>query len=1147
MVRTLVAVLLVISATLARGQAVGGFADLSELLDALETADANIEKLSAKILYEREYALAGDLQTRDGSVSFVVNEKPEGGKSRAFAVVFDTTIIGERSEPDGRTFVFDGQWLTERIPEEKLVLRRQVAPPGADFDPLKIGEGPLPLPLGQKKADILANYNAEMLAPSEGIEHREDLVKFTNGCAQLMLVPNEVRAPKDDFEEIRLWYVKDERGLLPRMAMTLNKTGDEVVVRLWGVKLNDEAEIDEADFDDEIPEGWDADIQPYRGAWMKPAPGTSPVLARLIEQPEISISADKLKLEQPEFTLHPTVQRLLDAPHTDEETAKDLRVFHGFWTDEDLDTPSRRALAMLIRGDVDHEVFDSEDVPADLRAEAAIRRGEPELALELTENDQSLRAIHLRTWAYSELAQYDNAARESRRAVDVMLKERIESAPELTSGVLALIERARVAGPERSDGTDFRTLQALLTRAKGELDRLYWPATLAEAKLLYDKDERSAANEALIQVLKLNPQCAEAWHLLGMLAVDSFDFDRARMMSDRLDELEMTQTPPWVDPLSGRLPHSALGAQVLAKARIRQGDSDDAVHIVEEAIVGNANNRDLYAMLIAAEASRFDFDRAKELLNELDLKSPGTEKGYLLAGWALSERRQYAEAAQMLEEAMRRAPNMPEPAIELGLLELQSGRDLNALTALRRVAQLDPFNARAVNSLKLLEELVGYNTFESEHFVVRYKPRIDEILAREMTGPLERAHARICGKANGGIDHVPAQRTVIELMPDHAWFAVRIAGMPELHTIAASTGPVIAMEVPREGPGHKVGHYDWRRVIAHEYVHTVTLSRTRNRLPHWFTEAAAQYLEDAPRDEATCRLLAVKLQTDELFAMDEINIKFTRPETPTDRQQAYAQGHWMYEYMVMRYGDDAPLRLMDAYAEGRTESEAMPSELGVTPEQFLEEFKVWARSEAEAWGVIMPEDSITIKELIEQDKIDGVPDTDDFVRWANELPGHAELLEIAVSLTMDRNENTVTPETLPMIEAWAEAVPVAERPHRLLARYYLDRGDAESQDLALPHLEFLDARAQYTPAYAAALAKRYAEIGEKEKAVLKAERAVSIAPYDADQRELAARVALVAGNYKDAERHLDALTKIEPDIKQHATRLARVRELLAKQ
>lgn len=1137
MMRTLAVLLLVIIPSLACAQdenPKGGFADLTELLDALETADANIQKLSASILYEREYALAGDVQTRDGSVSFVVNQSDDSKKSRAFAVVFDTTIIGDRSEPDGRTFVFDGQWLTERIPQEKLVLRRQVAPPGADFDPLKIGEGPLPLPLGQKKADIIANYNAELLASDDGIGHREDLVKFTAGCAQLMLVPNEARAPRDDFEEIRLWYIKDEQGLLPRMAMTLNKTGDEVVVRLWNVKLNENAEIDETDFDDEIPEGWDADIQPYRGASMAPYPGTSPVLASIIQQPEVASAGDKLKLEQPEFTLHPTVQRLLDAPHTDEETAKDLRVFHGFWTEDDLDTPRRTALAMLIRGDVDHEIFSSDEAPADLRAEAAIRRGVPKLALTLIEDDDSLRAIHLRTWAYSELAQYENAARQSRKAIDVMLKERIESAPELTSGVMALIERARVTGPERADGSDFRTLQSLLTRAKGELDRLYWPATLAEAKLLYDKDERSAANEALVQVLKLNPQCAEAWHLLGMLAVDSFDFDRAQMMSSRMDELEGSEDA-----------HSLLGAQVLAKARIRQGDSDDAARIAEEALAQYPVSRDLYAMLIAAEASRFDFDRAEKLLDELDNLSPGTEKGYLLAGWALAERRQYAEAAEMLEEAMRRAPNMPEPAIELGLLELQSGRDLNALTALRRVAELDPFNARAVNSLKLLEELVGYNTFESEHFVVRYKPGIDEILAREMNGPLELAHDRITGKDNGGIDHEPAQKTVIELMPDHAWFAVRIAGMPELHTIAASTGPVIAMEVPREGPGHKVGNYDWRRVIAHEYVHTVTLSRTKNRLPHWFTEAAAQYLEDAPRDEATCRLLGVKLQTDEMFAMDEINIKFTRPESPTDRQQAYAQGHWMYEYMVERFGDEAPLRLMDAYAEGRTESEAMPSELGVSPEQFLEEFKVWARAEAEAWGVIMPADAITIAELIEQDKLEGVPSPEDFARWARELPGHAEITEIAAKLAMDGGRSA-SPAVVPMLIAWADAVPVAEQPHRLLARYYLDRGDEASQDKAIVHLEFLDARAQYTPAFAAALAKRYAEVGEKQKAVVKAERAVSIAPYDADQRELAARIALVAGNYADAERHLDALTKIEPEIAQHATRLARVRELVAK-
>ncbi len=1087
----------------------GGFETLDELLDALEQADEDIERLSAPLIYEREYALAGDTQERSGSLAFLNITNEDGETARAFAVVFDTTTIGDRREPDGRTFVFDGRWLTERIPEEELVLKREVAPPGAKFDPLKIGEGPLPLPLGQKKTDILANYDARLAEVTEGIEHREDLIPFTNGCAQLVLVPNAERFEDDQFDEIRLWYENSTSVLLPRMAMTLNKTGDEVIVRLWQVKLNDEAEIDMKAFDSEVPEGWDVDIERYRSDITPIQDVHSPVLARLVAQPEMR----GVGHNEPEFAMPRALAQVLEAPYTSEDEAKDLRVFHGFWTKDDLDTPTRRAQAFLIRGDITNEVFDNETVPAEIRAEAYIARGDIQQGIDLLTGDDSYRAIMLRTTGLEALGKHEEAADESQKAVEKLIGERTESAKDLTDGVRTLIIRARLVGPERNDGTDFRTLMDLLTRAKGELDRLYWPASLAEAELLYDKDERASAQQAAMATLQLNPQCAGAWRLLGMLAVDSFDFDRAESIATKLDELEMTLVPPYVDPISGRTPRSALGGEVLAKARIRQGDSDGAVQVVTEAFVGNAKNRALFAMLSAAEASRFDYDRAEELLGELDNISPGTERGYLLAGWALSERRQYGKSAEYLEEAMRRQPNLPESAILLGLLELQSGRDLNALTALRRVAELDPFNARANNSLELLEEIVGYDTFESEHFIVRYKPGIDEILAREMTGPLELAHARICGKADGGIDHEPAQKTVIELMPNHAWFAVRIAGMPQIHTIAASTGPVIAMEVPRAGPGHKVGYYDWRRVIAHEYVHTVTLSRTKNRLPHWFTEAAAQYLEDAPRDERMCRLLASKLESDGLFDMKQINIMFTRPKTPTDRTQAYAQGHWMYEFMVERFGNDAPLKLMDAYAQGRTEDEAMPSELGVTSEQFLEEFKEWAFEEAEAWGVLH---------------------TDTEARGT----------ETAVELMLSTDDWVRSTDSLDLLEEWAEAVPVAEEPHRLLSKYYLEQDDPELQTKANHHLEFLDARAQYTPAYAASLAKRYAESGEKELAFDKAERAVSIAPYDADQRELAARVALVAGKFVDAERHLDALVRLEPDRPQHKERLERIRELI---
>ena len=199
------------------------------------------------------------------------------------------------------------------------------------------------------------------------------------------------------------------------------------------------------------------------------------------------------------------------------------------------------------------------------------------------------------------------------------------------------------------------------------------------------------------------------------------------------------------------------------------------------------------------------------------------------------------------------------------LLELQSGRDMRAKDALRRAVALDPFNDRAANSLKLAEELLTYRTIESEHFIVRYRDGIDAVLAPEMLPVLERIHAEVAGP--DAFDHEPDRKTVIELMPDHEWFGVRITGMPRIHTMAASTGPVIAMESPQDGPGHPIGTYDWPRTLKHEYAHTVTLSRTRNRIPHWFTEAAAVWVEDAPRPPQWWSLLAAAYDAGRLFTL----------------------------------------------------------------------------------------------------------------------------------------------------------------------------------------------------------------------------------------------------------------------------------------
>jgi tetratricopeptide (TPR) repeat protein len=860
---------------------------------------------------------------------------------------------------------------------------------------------------------------------------------------------------------------------------------------------------------------------------------------------ELPINQPERPAEAPEPELAASVRQLLDSSYLTEEERRELRVFHGIWTDEDIQPAPLRAQAALITGRIDDDVFQDPDTPALDRADAALQRGEFELALNLTQGAATFRAIRIRADALESLGRLEDAVKELEPVLAVMANEQLEDPEKLTEGVRCLELRAEILGQERAGGADHRVMMGLLARAR-DLDKLYWPARLLEAQLLLDKDNTRDARGAAIEALRLNPRSAHTTALLGRMNVDVFDFDRAEAIADRLDELVTWQDEP--DDREGAAA-SHLGALLLASARLRQNDPIGATIAIAVCAERFPTMPRMLAMRAAIAAEEYDFNLAQRILDELDEVSPGTHIGYLTVGKTVSENRQYPEAAEFLEEAARRRPLLPEPYIELGLLEMQSGRDIRALDALTKAQELDPFHDRAANSLTLITELLTYETIESEHFVIRFREGIDRILATEMLPVLERIHERVCGDERGGIDHEPDRKTVIELMPDHRWFAVRITGMPGIHTIAAATGPVIAMERPMEGPGHSVGHYDWARVIQHEYTHTVTLSRTRNRIPHWFTEAAAVYLEDTPRDYRRAQLLAGALRSNSLFTLRDINIKFVRPEKPTDRAQAYAQGHWMYEYIVQRWGANAPLELMDLYAIGLREDEAFPTVLGISSADFFDDFKAWAEDEVRSWGLLPPEGQPSLRTLARELHAEtqtpqealSEPSAATIALWLEAHPNHPDVLEAAVKDALEKpRDQTRDAQLVDLLERYAKARPVDDMPHRHLASRYLE---SDTPNEAIPHLEFLDAREQHSAAYAVALTRRYAATGDWEKAKAKATRAVQIAPFDADMRELAATVALRMNDYDEAERQILALIEIEPDREIHQRRLEALRQM----
>jgi len=835
---------------------------------------------------------------------------------------------------------------------------------------------------------------------------------------------------------------------------------------------------------------------------------------------------------QPEITLDTLIERQLEAEFLSDDEKKDLRIAFGRFTPDDLDTPARRARAALLVRALDDPSLSDASVPVEDRAEGARLRGEIERALELLEGADSTRANRIRVEALYDLGRSEEAADACDPIVERLTSVQVTDADELVDGVLALIVRARIEGSGQTRGGDYRTLLSLIGRARDELAPLSYRVRLAEARLLYEKHNLTEASDAAREALARNPYAVDAIALLGRLAVDGLNADGVEAAAMQAETLQSAEGP--LGDLVGEdgVPLSVASQINRARMSLRQNLSGVALADLEPVLDRYPGHRGALALRAAASAMAYDdgvLDASLERFYEL---SPGSALADYEIGSALAEARQYDLAPNYLDRTIEIMPNWSAPKIDLGLMLLQDARDEVAMEQLSAAVELDPFNRRARNSLRLGELVSSMERLETEHFEIRWEPGPDELLAREMGAVMERIHERVAGPT--GLEHEPARKTVLELMPTHERFAVRITGSADLHTMAAATGPLIAFESPRVGGTLRVGPYDWPRVLKHEYVHTVSLSRTRNRLPHWFTEACAVYHEDAPRDESTWTLLLRAHQTGTLFDLEAINLAFARPKKPTDRAQAYAQGHWMYQFIVDRWDRTMPLRLMDAYAEGEPEVEAFERLLGLDSASFLAEFEAWAEADLRAHGLLPAEGVPSVKELV-----DGLPegerlDAPQARSWLEDYPGHPGLLEVLVGFELRDRGDVVDHVVEGLLREFAAARPVAELPHRLLARHTLDRGRADD---TLAHLEFLDARAQYEPAFATSLAELYAERGLHERAIEKALRATRISPFDPRLRELAARVLLASGDLPGARAQIEALRTLEPDRVMHQKRL----------
>lgn len=246
----------------------GEFRNAEELLTALETAGNGMKTFAAEISYARKLSEIEGGETQERTGRLVFDQTPPSGDEklplRRFRVDFEKLRVDNRVRDERQSFIFDGQWLAEVRPVEKQVMRRRVVKDGKRFDPLAIGEGPFPIPIGQKKSKILERFEAELVHPEDGWGD-VSTAKFPSEALadtyQLKLTPREGTAEHRQYETVRVWYIKD--SLLPRMAWTDERNGESTEVFLRGMRLDEALEGGETVFDTKPPPGYDEVIAEY--------------------------------------------------------------------------------------------------------------------------------------------------------------------------------------------------------------------------------------------------------------------------------------------------------------------------------------------------------------------------------------------------------------------------------------------------------------------------------------------------------------------------------------------------------------------------------------------------------------------------------------------------------------------------------------------------------------------------------------------------------------------------------------------------------------------------------------------------------------------------------------------------------------------
>ena len=498
-----------------------------------------------------------------------------------------------------------------------------------------------------------------------------------------------------------------------------------------------------------------------------------------------------------------------------------------------------------------------------------------------------------------------------------------------------------------SDQFDF-LVNDLFPAAK-KLDPDYWPAHFEAGLLFMEKYNQADAAKEFHAALEINPRAAEVHAALAELAMMDFKVEQAEASLRRAMEINPRLPTAW---------------QLRADLAWLNDQTGEALRLLREKVLPfNPVDESVLARLAACYlAQGADNPRFQALEAEVVKRNPHAGEFYSELAAMLEVRNRHAAAERFFRQSIALLPRQPDPFAGLGLLLMRMGREGEARPLLKDAFDANPFHVRVKNSLDVLDVLDAMRSQTTPHFTIRYE-KADARLVPYVAQRLEAAH----GDLKRQFGYEPPGRTLVEIFndsqgqPGHAWFSARMVGLPFLETVAASTGPIVAMVSPGETSSHR--NFAWARTLKHELVHVFNLQQTSYNIPHWFTEGLAVHSEKVPRPYRWTVLLRRRSAAGTLMNLETVNAGFARPMSGDDCQLAYCQSELYVEYMIDKKGGDAPVKMVAAYAEGPSTEAAIRKVFEVSQVEFERGYTAFLRKLIDATPVLAEEEAKRLSRL----------------------------------------------------------------------------------------------------------------------------------------------------------------------------------------